>query len=197
MHLCPRPSTGSDTLHTKQGLSERNSGFQLVGTSLRRGCIFSALRGSRKEYTIWYPHGNCQASFLIGWKNWGSCFEFKAHFLKIPTASPLLAPKLASKPPFCQHSYSVWFQTKIKLSIIIAGHVTEFISLSTEELSKAILAAQISCWQLMWWWKPWQSSPLSCLSDPTAVMTGRRSKWICLLTSDFIAACCLSGHSME
>ena len=30
---------------------------------------------------------------------------------------------------------------KIKLSIVIAGHVTEFISLSTEELSKSIFGS--------------------------------------------------------
>ena len=36
------------TAHTKQGLSEWNSDFQL-GTSLRCSCIFSALKGSRKQ----------------------------------------------------------------------------------------------------------------------------------------------------
>ena len=57
------------------------------------------------------------------------------------------------------------------------------------------LTAQISCWQLLWWWRPWPSFPTSHLSDPTVSIARRGSRWIPLLRPDFTATCRLSGHS--
>ena len=57
------------------------------------------------------------------------------------------------------------------------------------------LTAQISCWQLLWWWRPWPSFPPSHLSDPTVSRARRGSRWIPLLRPDFTATCRLSGHS--